>query len=119
MYTPIGKCVLFISLLGLVIADFAMLFSSCEATPSPSHGGVAVGLLLQLCAIAAVAFSAQYFRSTYRPPRPATDMNRMKVIALPVFFCFISVGLFRQSILFSDTLNKPRGTISAGEKCFR
>lgn len=78
-----------------------------------------MGLLLQLCAIAAIAFCMQYFRLTYRPPRPATDMNRLRIIVLSIIFCFVSVGFFRQSILFSDILNKPRGTISSGEACFR
>jgi len=119
MYTPVGKGILLFSLLSFVVVDSMTLLSSCERTPPPSHGGGAVGLLLQLCAIAAIAFCMQYFRLTYRPPRPATDMNRLRIIVLSIIFCFVSVGFFRQSILFSDILNKPRGTISSGEACFR
>ena len=119
MYTPIGKGILFFSLLGFVVVDSVTLLSSCEATPPPSRGGGAIALFLQFCAIAAIAFCMQYFGLTYRPPRPATDMNRIRIIVLPIIFCFLSVGFFRQSILFSDILNKPRGTISSGEACFR
>lgn len=119
MYTSTGKSILLVSLIGFVIADVVTMFSSCEATPSPSHAGGAIALFLQLCAIAAVAFWMQYFQLTYRPPRPTTDMNRLKLIALPLVFCFMSIGLFRQSVLFSDTLNQGRGATSVGAACFQ
>lgn len=116
VYTPIGKAILFTALLGFLIADAVALFASCEATPPPSRGGAAVGLLWQLCAMATVAFCMQHFRSTYRPPRQAA--NRMKAAVMAAIFCFLSVMLFRQSILFSDTLS-IRGKVSVGAACFR
>lgn len=118
MYTHTGKALLFTALLGFVIADIGALLSVCAATPAPSLGAAGAAIVFQLCALGALAFCLQYFRSTWQPPRHATGLNRMKIVVMAAVFCLLSAVLFRHAVLFADTLSSPRGTRSAGSACF-
>lgn len=118
MYTRAGKAVLILTLLGFVAADSMALFSVCSATPPYSYGGMAIGVIWQLGAVGAVGFSMQYFRQTYCPHRVVGNKDRIRTVVMAAVFCFLSASLFRQSVLFADTL-LVRGATSVGASCFR
>jgi hypothetical protein len=117
-YTRTGKTILFASMLAFLVADTLAVSGTCDSTPRPSQIGIVVGLVFQCSALAAIAFSMQYFSVMFQPARPASFSHRGKAIGMALIFCVLSVLLFRQSVLYSDTLSS-RGATSAGEKCLQ
>lgn len=117
-YTATAKLVLWLCVAGFVALDVLTLHAACGATPDPSRLGATVGVLLQLCAVGSVAFALQYFAWTCQPPRQTAAWMRWRIVTQAAILCFLSVMLFRQSILFADTFTQ-RGAISVGKACFR
>lgn len=118
MYTRAGKAVLALTVLAFIVADGLALFDVCSATPPYSYGGMAVGLIWEFGAVGAVALSMQYFRQTFCPQRVVSTPLLLRTVVIAAVFCFLSASLFRQSVLFSDTLF-VRGKTSVGSSCFR
>lgn len=118
MYTRTGKTILAMTLLAFIVADGLALSDVCSATPPYSYGGMVIGLIWQFGAVGAVAFSMQYFRQTFRPQRVVSTPLLLRTVVIAAVFCFLSASLFRQSVLFSDTL-LVRGKTSVGGSCFR
>lgn len=112
-----GKAILFAAMLALLIADLVAFSHICHVTPPPNRAGIIIGSMFQLCALGAIAVALQYFRFAYQPFRPAAVSIRIRVLVSAVVFCAISTGLFRSSLLFSDTLWQ-RGAVSVGCACF-
>lgn len=116
MYTRTGRAFLIVALMGLLNADAMALLSRCDLTPPPSNGWIVVAVFFQLCALAGVAFSLQFYGLTYQVPRKAGDDGRFTTVAVALICCFASGALFRKALLFSDTLLMD-AVVSVGAAC--
>lgn len=104
-------------LIGLVIfttfaaaIDGLFLVARCASSPPLHVTGVAVGLTLQLAAVAMPLV-------THRILADESLKVRLRMFAVGLFACVLSMPIMETALLFGDSIGKGKGFPSAGHSC--